>query len=73
MRCPLRFKEFATEDDHQECQPDCAWALAMTCGGIDEGFDTSLRCSIAVIGRALNDQVPESAFMTMPFITLEGK
>ena len=44
MRCPRRFKEFATELDMQECDPECA--LLMERAG--EDGSTVLACAEAV-------------------------
>ena len=65
MRCPLKEDNFGRMP---ECQPDCAWALKMTLGDPREGYSSSYRCAVAVAARALNDQVEDSAFMTMPYI-----
>ena len=66
-RCPLRVAGF---DQPDTCDPNCMWALVMTDGSIEEGFSRSIRCAVAVGARALNDRVPDNAFMTIPYMEI---
>jgi len=66
-RCPLRD---GMTGEMGACQPDCMWALVMTSGSIEEGFGKSIRCAVAVGARALNDRVPDNAFMTIPYMEI---
>jgi hypothetical protein len=70
-RCPLRDGMTGEMD---VCRSDCMWALVMTNGSIEEGFSKSIRCAVAVGARALNDRVPDNAFMTIPYMEIgEGE
>ena len=71
MICPIKAREFPVDGQSIECSSSCAWALKMVSGDLEDGFESSYRCAVAVAARALNDQVPENAFMVIPYFVKE--
>lgn len=47
MICPLRFKEFTSEPEMQECRPDCAWLVKRD----REHGEPIEACAVAVLAR----------------------